>query len=129
MSKPKTEVQEDNYYRDIHFFYQIISDLKELDLIKKFLKDILSPAELRMIKRRWHIASTLLDGRWDVRNTASITKTSTATVIKIKNILENGNGGLKIAIEHMKKKIERERENYIKSKRRGGSKFVKSWFD
>ena len=127
MSKPKREVKEDSYYRDIHFFYEIISDLKEMDFIKKFLKDILSPAELRMIKRRWHIASILLDG-WDVRNTAFKTQTSTATVIKVKNILENGNGGLKGAIEHMKKKIEHQKEEYKKSNKSGGSKLVKSWF-
>lgn len=128
MSKPKTEVDQKEYFKEVHFLYEIINNLKNVEEIKPFLKDILTSAELRMLKRRWHIASLLFEGN-DVRTTAMKSKTSTQTVSKVKRILEEGHGGLKVALEKSFEKQKREREEYIKSIRpRGGSKFVKGWF-
>lgn len=128
MAKPRTEVEDREYYKEIHFLYEIINSLKNVQEIKLFIKDILTKSELRMLKRRWHIANLLMQGQ-DIRTTAYKSKTSTATVIKIKQILEEGRGGLKLAIEKSKKYKEKERENYLKSKRPiTGPTFVKRWF-
>ncbi|MCL4354458.1 YerC/YecD family TrpR-related protein [Patescibacteria group bacterium] len=128
MAKPRTEVEDKEYYKEIHFLYEIINSLKNVQEIKLFIKDILTKSELRMLKRRWHIANLLMQGQ-DIRTTAYKSKTSTATVIKIKQILEEGKGGLKLAIDRSKKYEKKEKEDYLKSKRPvTGSNFVKGWF-
>ncbi len=128
MTKPKTEVTDKEYYKEIHFLYEIFNSLKNVDEIKIFIKDVLTKSELRMLKRRWHIASLLLAG-FDMRTVASKSKSSTNTVLKIKKILEEGNGGLKLALERSKIKEHKEKEKFLKAQRpTGGSKYVKGWF-
>ncbi len=129
MSKPQTEVKDKIYYRDIHFLYEIIFSLRDVEEMKVFLRDILTKSELRMIKRRWHIANLIYDGL-DMRTVAARTEASTQTVSRIKRILEEGNGGLRVGIERVNAKQAEERKKYLKSKRpRRGSKFVKGWFE
>ncbi|MEK7186344.1 MAG: YerC/YecD family TrpR-related protein [Patescibacteria group bacterium] len=127
MSKPREEIQNEEYFREIHFLYEIVNSLKNTEEIKKFLKDILTKSELRMIKRRWHIATLLVKGL-DLRTIASKTKTSTQTVSRIKRIIEEGEGGITLALEKMGKQIDKEGKDFLKSKSIGGSKFVKNWF-
>ena len=127
MSKPKAEIDEKVYFKEVHFLYEIISNLSRVEELKPFLKDILTTSELRMLKRRWFIAGLLLQGN-DIRTAANKSKTSTQTVSKIKKILEEGNGGLKLAIEKSLIKQNEEKKKYLDSiKPRGGSKFVKGW--
>jgi len=129
MAKPKKEVEAKHYYKEIHFLYEIFQSLKNVDEIKLFLKDILTASELRMIKRRWHIASLLLQGL-DIREVAGASETSTQTVSKIKQILEEGHGGLKLAVERSRKLEKKGREDFLKSKRKYvGPKMVKHFFD
>lgn len=127
MSKPREEIKSDEYFREIHFFYEIINSLKNTEEIKKFLKDILTKSELRMLKRRWYIAGLLVKG-FDLRTIASKAKTSTQTVSRIKRIIEEGEGGIILALERMEKQVDRERRDFLKGRSGGGSKFVKSWF-
>lgn len=102
MGKPKYEIDEKEYHKDIHFLYDILSKLKNLEEVKLFFKDLLTSSELRMLKRRWHIAC-LLDEGWDLRKVAEKSKTSTSTVIKVKKLIEEGRGGLKLALGKTKK--------------------------
>ncbi|PIT89052.1 MAG: hypothetical protein COU27_02325 [Candidatus Levybacteria bacterium CG10_big_fil_rev_8_21_14_0_10_36_7] len=126
MAKPKIEVENEKYFRDIHFLYEILNSLKNLDEVKGFFKDILTPSELRMLKRRWHVANLIVEGR-GIREIASESQTSTQTVSKIKAKLEEGSGGLRLAVEKAKKNIKKEQGQ--KSNRiTKGSKFVKNWF-
>lgn len=127
MSKPGKEIQNEEYFKEIHFFYEIINSLKSAEEIKKFLKDILTKAELRMLKRRWHIARLLKKG-FSLRTVASKSKTSTQTVSKIKRIIEDGEGGLALALERAEKEISKEKKVLFKDEHLYSSKFVKSWF-
>lgn len=129
MSKPKIEVNDKSYFKDIHFLYEIIYVMKTKDDLKLFLKDILTSSELKMLKRRWHIANLLAKGL-DIRTVAEQSKTSTQTVSKIKKILEEGKGGLVSAINEAEKIVNQERKKYLKSKKVSqSSKFVSNWFD
>lgn len=128
MGKPREEVKEKAYFREIHFLYEILNSLDNLEEAKKVIKDLLTKSELRMLKRRWHIANLLWEG-FDVRTVAVKAKTSTTTVSKIKQILEEGNGGLKIALDKAQKKEKADHKKYLRSRTpRRGSKFVKQWF-
>lgn len=127
MSKPQEEVSDKEYFKDIHFLYEVLGTLKNVDEIKSFIKDINTRSELRMFKRRWHIANLLLEGH-DIRTVAQKAKTSTQTVSRIKKVLEEGYGGLRLAIERVNAKSKKEDEKFLKIKStRGGSKFVKGW--
>ena len=131
MSKPRKEVEDKGYFKDIHFLYKIINSLKNVEEIKLFLKDMLTSAELRMFKRRWHIAIMLGEG-YDIRTVADKTKTSTQTVSRIKQIMDEGRGGLHLALRRM------EREVYVEGVSKGiksnvkrlllEPKYVKGWF-
>jgi TrpR-related protein YerC/YecD len=110
MSKPKFEVNEKEYFREVHFLYEIISSLRNVAETKLFLKDILTRSELRMFKRRWHIAC-LLDQGHDIRDTARKADVSTQTVSKIKSILEEGRGGLTLALKRTRKSREPKEKN------------------
>lgn len=96
--KPITEVSNKEYYKDIHFLYDIIARMKGKEEMKRFLKDMLTTSELRMFKRRWHIACALESGM-PIREAAKTTKTSTSTVLKVLEKLREGNGGLRVALE------------------------------
>lgn len=120
MTKPSKEIEEKSYFKDVYFLYEIIHSFKNTDELKRFLKDILTRSELRMLKRRWHIA-TLLNEGLDIRTVASKSKTSTQTVERIKKILEEGYGGLTTALGRRGGNIKpKENNSYIK-----GSKFIK----
>lgn len=125
MTKPRLEVEEKTYYRDVFFLYDIMSKLKTLEEVKSFFKDILTSTEIRMLKRRWHIAELLSQGL-DVRTVAYNSKTSTQTVSKIKKILEEGRGGLRLAIDRMHVALEKQGKTSLNRKQ--SSKFVKGWF-
>lgn len=128
MAKPKEEVKQDAYFKDIHFLYEIFNRFKNTPEIKIFLKDILTTSELRMLKRRWNIANLLVKGL-DIRTVANRSKTSTQTVSKVKKALEEGYGGLRLALERALEDEKKSTKKYIKSKSPyGGSKFVKGWF-
>lgn len=127
MSKPQGELKEKDYYKNTHFLYEILNELRNVDEIKAFLKELLSPSELHMIKRRWHIANLLEEGL-DIREIAAASKAGTNTVMKIKRITGKGEG-IKLAIRRMQEKIKKEKEEFVKNSfPRGGSKFVKGWF-
>lgn len=131
MSKPRREIEDKEYFKDIHFLYKVINSLKNVDGIKLFLKDMLTPAELRMFKRRWHIAILLGDG-YDIRTVADKTKTSTQTVSRIKQIMDEGRGGLRLALKRMRRELQSEKVFKDVKKIIKGTlmepKYVKGWF-
>jgi TrpR-related protein YerC/YecD len=108
MSKPKLEINQKEYFRDIYFLYESIGVMSNIEELKNFFKDILTRSELRMLKRRWHVANLLNQGL-DIRTVSRKSKTSTQTVSKIKQILEGNRGGLKLAIDRVNKKTLKEK--------------------
>lgn len=126
MGKAKDEVKSEEYYKDIYFLYQILNTFENIEEVKIFMKDILTSSELRMLKRRWHIANLLRTGL-DMRSIASEANTSTQTVMKVKRVLEEGHGGLLLALQRTEKKLLKT-NTPAKKRIRGSSKYVKGWF-
>ena len=98
MSKPQKEPQRELYYRDVNFLYEVFEKFENLEDFKRFFKDLLTPTELRMVRKRWHIAC-LLDEGHNVRQVARQAQVSTGTVMKVKTALRQGRGGLTKALE------------------------------
>lgn len=47
MVKPKEEVEDKNYFKEIHFLYEVLNSLKTVEEVRLFMKDILTSSELR----------------------------------------------------------------------------------
>ena len=71
---------------------------KDEETCQNFLEDILTSSEIRMIKRRWHIACLLDEGK-SIRAIAEVAKVGTDTVERIARKLDEGRGGLAAAVE------------------------------
>ena len=104
MSKPKNEVKDQIYTTEVDFLYQIIlKAAKSANELKFFLEDLLTSSEIRMIKRRWHVANLLDEGK-SVRQVAAEAGVGTDTVERIARRIEEGKGGLAKALEHVRRK-------------------------
>ncbi|PIS21761.1 hypothetical protein COY33_01480 [candidate division WWE3 bacterium CG_4_10_14_0_2_um_filter_42_7] len=102
MTKPISESTKESYFKNIDFLYRVMTDFDNGEDFKSFLRDVLTPSELRMLRRRWQIACLLDEGR-DIRQVAREEKVSTGTVTRIKNVLIHGRGGLVKALELTRK--------------------------
>lgn len=102
MTKPVSESTKESYFKNIDFLYRVMTDFDNGEDFKSFLRDVLTPSELRMLRRRWQIACLLDEGR-DIRQVAREEKVSTGTVTRIKNVLIHGRGGLNKALELTRK--------------------------
>jgi len=49
LSKPQKEPQRELYYRDVNFLYEVFEKFENLEDFKRFLRDLLTPTELRMV--------------------------------------------------------------------------------
>lgn len=99
MSKPIREDQTLEYTIDVEFLYEILAKAASTpEDVKNLLKDLLTPAEIRMIANRWHIAR-LLDNSLSIREVAAQAKVGTDTVERVARRLHEGTGGLQKAIE------------------------------
>ena len=56
--KPLKESRTASYIEDEYLLFEVLSSLKNVEETKILLREILTPSELLMLKRRWHIACT-----------------------------------------------------------------------
>ena len=56
MTKPISESTKESYFKNIDFLYRVMTDFDNGEDFKSFLRDVLTPSELRMLRRRWQIA-------------------------------------------------------------------------
>lgn len=102
MAKPKGEIKNPIYATEVDFLYEIIlKAAKAQDELRNFLEDLLTSSEIRMIKRRWHVANLLDEGK-SIRAVAQEAGVGTDTVERIAKKLDEGKGGLTKALEAMR---------------------------
>lgn len=133
MAKPQEEPHSPEYLAEVEWLYQILFKIVETpDLLKSFLKDLLTESELRMLQNRWRIARLLDEGK-PIREVASEAKVGTDTVERISKRISGGTGGLQKALEivreEIKKKDQREgkRKDRVEQQRKEGEKVVRRW--
>lgn len=98
MAKPKKEIESEDYQKAVDLLFQIFQRLgSDPSAWKNFLQALLTPSEMRMLKRRWHIA-TLLHGGKSVRQVAKEAQVGTDTVMRVWQKLKHGTGGLRQAL-------------------------------
>lgn len=105
MTKPRAEVRQKEYRQKIKWLYQTLNKLGSETKVRALLADLLTPAEQRMVHRRWHVASLLAEGL-NVREVARQAKVSTLTVMQVKKLFGHPRReGLLQAVRQSQKKV------------------------
>ena len=99
MAKQLEELTDEKYLKETYLFYKsFVQNCRDVEDCKKFLKDLLTPSELRMLKRRWYIARLLALGK-SIREVAHDADVSTATVVRVSQVLSDDTSMLKKALK------------------------------
>jgi uncharacterized protein YerC len=110
MSKPKREIKTRNYNLRLDDFFSAIAERgNNFKQIENLFNDLLTESEIRMLKRRWFVASLINDGK-TIREAAEEAEVGTDTVVRVIKKIKNGSGVLKeILIQKMRKVPEKKR--------------------
>jgi len=81
--------------------FETISSLKNKKECEKFLRDLLTEAEISEFANRWHVAK-LLDKNVQYKDIEKETGMSSTTIARISKWLNNGTGGYKLMLQKAK---------------------------
>lgn len=98
MAKPQQELSSHAYKNLVDDFYTVIAkiaeDPKELQIL---LQDVLTPSEIKMMHRRWHVACELYEGK-TIRDAAATAHVGTDTAIRVSKRISSNLHALKRAL-------------------------------
>lgn len=95
MPKPKTEIKTKAYFDDSNeLFSNLSKEAYDPKRLEKFLRDILTDSEIKMLKRRWFVANLINEGH-TVREAAEIARVGTDTVMRVLTKIKKGSGVLR----------------------------------
>ena len=82
---------------------QTLADLPDAATMEQFLIDLCTPAELRALSERWHVAKLLDEGKLSYREINARTGVSTTTIGRVARFLnEEPHGGYRTALKQLK---------------------------
>lgn len=85
--------------------FRAVLALDTVDECARFLKDITTPAELRALAERWHVAGLLDEGELSYREIHDATGVSTTTITRVARFLgHEANQGYRLVLDRLKKK-------------------------
>ena len=83
---------------------QVLSAIKTAEDMESFLVDLCTPAELRALSERWHVAQILDTGDMSYRNINAKTGVSTTTIGRVARFLnEEPHQGYRTVLDRQKK--------------------------
>lgn len=83
--------------------YRAVLALESVDDCRRFFKDITTPAELRALAERWHVARLLDEGELSYREIHDETGVSTTTITRVARFLgQEPNQGYRRVLDRMK---------------------------
>lgn len=85
---------------DAHRLYKAILSLKSESECKKFLRDLLTIAEIKEFVNRWKVAR-MLDKKIPYEEISKKTGMSSTTIARVQKWLTNGMGGYKLALKRL----------------------------
>lgn len=99
MAKPRQELGSQSYKTLIEQFYAVLAEVvQDPDDAASFFQELLTPSEIKMIHRRWHVANELFDGK-TIREAADEAKVGTDTAMRVSKRLSSDSKVLKRALE------------------------------
>lgn len=84
-------------------FFKAILSLKSEAECRKFLRDLLTEAEIKEFANRWKVAR-LLEEKIPYEEITQKTGMSSTTIARIQKWLQNGKGGYRLMLERIKHK-------------------------
>ena len=94
---------QDNTYQTLEL---ALASLTSEEDVKRFLIDLCTPAELRALSERWHVAQILEQGELSYREINAKTGVSTTTIGRVARFLrEEPHGGYRSMLQKMKKTL------------------------
>ena len=70
---------------------------------RALLADLCTPAEIRTIAERWHVARLLDEGKLTYREIHEMTGVSTTTIVRVARFLrQEDNGGYRVLLNRLK---------------------------
>ncbi len=86
--------------RNAKELYRAILSLKNEEECKKFLRDLLTEAEIKEFTNRWKVAR-MLDQKIQYGKIAKETGMSSTTIARVQKWLTNGMGGYKLVLKKL----------------------------
>jgi len=84
---------------------QAMASVPDAETLEQFLIDLCTPAELRALSERWHVAKLLDAGELSYREINARTGVSTTTIGRVARFLnEEPHGGYRAALTRLKDK-------------------------
>jgi|SRR3989344_1555434 len=93
----------------IDSFWDAITLLEERDEASSFLKDLLTPIEIRMLSKRLQIAK-MLNLDYDYQTISTFVRVTPTTISKVSSNLRYGSGGIDLIVRRLIK-LDRQRQN------------------
>lgn len=88
--------------KDYSDLFKAILQLKTADECKKFFRDLCTIPELEAISERWHVVQLLIE-KMPYREISQRTGASTATITRVAQWLNRGEGGYKLVLKRLKR--------------------------
>lgn len=88
---------------EIKALYKAILLLKNEDECKRFLRDLLTEAEIKEFANRWKVAR-MLDKKISYEEIEKETCMSSTTIARVQKWLTNGKGGYRLMLKRIKNK-------------------------
>jgi TrpR-related protein YerC/YecD len=85
--------------------YEAFLELKNVDEVKRFLKDLCTPNELREFASRWRVARLLDDKTMPQKDISKTAEVSPATVTRVGNSLRDGAKGYRLVLDRLKDRL------------------------
>ena len=77
--------------------------IRSPDEARALLADLCTPAEIRTIAERWHVAGLLDEGELTYREIHEATGVSTTTIVRVARFLrQENNGGYRVLLNRLK---------------------------
>lgn len=94
----------DKHNKDISVLFKTILKLKNESEVWKFLRDLLTEAEIKEFANRWRVAR-MLNKKVSYEEIEKTTAMSSTTIARVNKWLTNGKGGYKLMLKRIKNKL------------------------
>lgn len=90
--------------KDISILFQTLLKLRSKNEVWKFLRDLLTEAEIKEFANRWKVAR-MLDQKISYEEIERETGMSSTTIARVNKWRTNGKGGYKLMLKRLKNKF------------------------
>mgnify|MGYP001562869023 CR=1 FL=1 len=91
----------DNHNKDISILLKTVLELRSKSEAWKFLRDLLTEAEIKEFANRWKVAR-MLNEKIPYEEIEKATSMSSTTIARVNKWLTNGKGGYKLMLKRLR---------------------------